>query len=171
VLFCHQARWGLRLALLGLCSAAAPAGAATINASINAATIKPLVVTMRQSLDLGTIALAPGTWSNASVAISKAGVFSCTSPNTVCTGATRAATYNVQGSNGQTVRISAPNVRMVNQNDAAQTLTLVTDAPASITLTNSGSPGIDFSIGGSITVSSATAAGTYVGTFNVTCDY
>jgi hypothetical protein len=60
---------------------------------------------------------------------------------------------------------------MVNQNDSNQTLTLVTDAPASVLLTNSGKPGLDFGIGGSITLSSTTAAGTYVGTFNVTVDY
>ena len=81
------------------------------------------------------------------------------------------ATYNVQGSNKQTVRISAPNVTMVNQSDSSQTLTLVTDAPSTLMLTSSGIPGSDFSIGGSVTLNSATAAGTYVGTFNVTVDY
>ncbi|MES2137210.1 MAG: DUF4402 domain-containing protein, partial [Pseudomonadota bacterium] len=81
------------------------------------------------------------------------------------------AKYNVQGSNNQTVRISAPNVTMVNQSDSSQTLTLVTDAPASVLLTSSGVPGVDFSIGGTITLNSTTQAGNYVGTFNVTCDY
>jgi hypothetical protein len=32
-------------------------------------------------------------------------------------------------------------------------------------------PGVDFSIGGSIAVSSATADGTYAGTLNVTVEY
>jgi hypothetical protein len=48
---------------------------------------------------------------------------------------------------------------------------LVTDAPASLVLPNSGAPGINFSIGGSVTMNSSTAAGTYMGTFNVTVDY
>jgi hypothetical protein len=77
----------------------------------------------------------------------------------------------VQGSNNQTVRISAPNVTLVNQSDATKTLTLTVDSPASVVLTNSGPPGTNFSIGGSISLSSSTAAGTYVGPFNVTVDY
>jgi hypothetical protein len=48
---------------------------------------------------------------------------------------------------------------------------LVTDAPATIILTNSGYPGVNFSIGGSVTLDSTTDPGTYVGTFNVTVDY
>jgi hypothetical protein len=60
---------------------------------------------------------------------------------------------------------------MVNQSDSTQTLTLATDAPTSVLLTNSGFPGVNFSIGGSVTINSSTQAGTYVGTFNVTVDY
>ena len=144
---------------------------ATQTASVTANAAKPLILAKLQDLDLGTATIGPGTWSNATVSISQAGVFNCANANVVCTGATMAAAYNVQGSNGQTVRISAPNVTMVNQNDSNQTLTLVTDAPASVLLTNSGKPGLDFAIGGAVTLSSATAAGTYVGTFNVTVDY
>ena len=60
---------------------------------------------------------------------------------------------------------------MVNRDDNSQTLTLTTSAPTDVVLTSSGVPGVDFSIGGSVTLNSATAAGTYVGTFNVTVDY
>jgi len=81
------------------------------------------------------------------------------------------AQYNVQGSKQQAVYISAPNVTMVNQSDSTKTLTLVTDAPSSLILANSGYPGSNFSIGGSVTLDSTTSAGTYVGTFNVTVDY
>jgi hypothetical protein len=59
----------------------------------------------------------------------------------------------------------------VNQSDPAKTLQLVPDAPASILLTNSGNPGTNFSIGGSVTIDSSTAPGDYVGTFEVTADY
>jgi hypothetical protein len=69
------------------------------------------------------------------------------------------------------VQITAPNVTLVNQSDPTKTLTLVTDAVASVTLTNSGPPGTNFNVGGSISLSSSTAAGTYSGTFNVTVDY
>jgi hypothetical protein len=98
-------------------------------------------------------------------------VLGCTNANLICSGATTVAQYNVQGSNQQTVHISAPNVTLINQSDATRTVTLVTDAPASLVLPNSGAPGINFSIGGSVTVNSSTAAGTYMGTFNVTVDY
>jgi hypothetical protein len=82
-----------------------------------------------------------------------------------------AATYNVQGSNQQTVRISCPNLVLTNQSDPTQTLAMTTNAPASILLTNSGFPGVNFSIGGSVTLNSTTSGGTYAGTFNVTVDY
>jgi len=77
----------------------------------------------------------------------------------------------VTGSNNQTIRITAPNVTLVNQSDSTKTLTLVVDSPGTVTLPNSGSQGVDLPIGGSISVSSNTAAGTYSGTFNVTVDY
>ena len=152
-------------------SVEAPAVAATVMASVTANNVKPLLLTKLQDLDLGSATLGPGVWSNATISLSQAGVLGCANTNVTCSGATLVARYNVQGSNQQTVRISAPNVTMVNQSDSTQTLTLVTNAPASIVLTNSGFPGVDFTIGGSVTLSSATAAGTYVGTFNVTVDY
>lgn len=159
------------LLLAGLLAAAAPVRAATVMAQVNASNVKPLLLTKLQDLDLGSVTLGPGVWSNATVSLSQAGVRSCTNANISCSGATVVARYNVQGSNQQTVRISAPNVTMVNQSDSTQTLTLATDAPASILLTNSGFPGMDFTIGGSVTINSTTQAGTYVGTFNVTVDY
>ena len=58
-----------------------------------------------------------------------------------------------------------------NQTDPTQTLAMTTSAPASVVLTNSGFPGVNFSIGGSVTLNSTTSGGTYVGTFNVTVDY
>ena len=151
--------------------AAAPAAAATQTAAVSANAIKPLVLVKLQDLDLGTVTLGPGVWPNATVSLSQAGALSCTNTNLVCTGATMPAKYNVQGSNHQTVRISAPSVTLVNQSDTSRTLTLTTSAPASVVLTSSGVPGVDFSIGGSVSLNSATAAGTYVGTFNVTVDY
>jgi spore coat protein U-like protein len=148
-----------------------PAFAATITAQVSANNLKPLVIAKVQDLDLGSVTLGPGVWSNAAVSLSQAGVLSCANANVTCSGAPRVAQYNVQGSKQQVVQISAPNVTLVNQSDSTKTLTLVADAPASIVLANSGIPGSDFSIGGSVTLNSTTAAGTYVGTFNVTVDY
>jgi hypothetical protein len=157
--------------LIATAGIGAPAQTATSSAPVTANAVKPLVLTKLQDLDLGTVTLGPGIWNNATVALSQAGALSCANANLVCSGATIVAQYNVQGSNQQTVRVSAPNVTMVNQSDSTQTLTLVTSAPAAVYLTNSGFPGTDFSIGGSVTLNSTTTAGTYVGTFNVTVDY
>jgi len=156
---------------LATLTAAAPARAANNVAQVQANVVKPLILTSLQNLDLGTMTLGPGTWSNATVAISKAGVFSCTNANVICTGATQVATYNVSGTNNRVVLITAPNVTLVNQGDPTKTLTLVVDKSASVLLTNSGPPGTNFSIGGSISLSSTTVSGTYSGTFNVTVDY
>jgi len=152
-------------------AAKSPAKGATVTAQVNAQVVKPLAITMRQNLNLGTIVLGTGTWSGATVGISRAGVFSCNATNLVCTGLAQVARYNVTGTNKQTITISAPSVTMVNQGDATKTLTLVLDSPGTIQLTSSGAPGNNFDIGGSIALSSTTASGTYQGTFNVTADY
>jgi hypothetical protein len=154
-------------ALGGATAAEAAPGVAGVSANV----VKPLILTWLQDLDLGSIVLGPGTWSGATVSISRAGVFSCTNANVTCSGATKVAQYNVSGSNNNVVRITAPNVTLVNQSDASQRLTLIVDNPGSVTLTNSGPPGTNFSLGGSISVNSSTVGGTYSGTFNVTVDY
>ena len=158
-------------ALLCLAAVGTPAAAATAMAQVTANGVKPLLLTKLQDLDLGSVTLGPGVWSNAIISLSQAGILSCANANITCTGAATVASYNVQGSKQNTVHISVPNVTLVNQSDSTQTLTLVTDAPATLVLANSGFPGSDFSIGGSVTINSTTAAGTYVGTFNVTVDY
>jgi hypothetical protein len=160
------------LAIIAAGAAAVPARAASNQvATVSATVVKPLTLKWVQNLDLGTIVLGPGTWSGANIAISRAGAFSCANANVSCTGATQVAKYNVSGTNNQTAQISAPNVTLVNQSDPTKTLTLVVDSPGTVFLTNSGNPGVDFSLGGSISLSSSTAGGVYSGTFNVTVDY
>ena len=169
----QKARRGFTALFAGFAAfAATPAHAASSQvATVSATVVKPLALKWVQDLDLGTIVLGPGTWSNATVGISKTGVFSCTNANVICSGATQVAKYNVQGTNNNTARVTAPNVTLTNQSDPTKTLTLTVDNPGSIPIPNSGQPGVDFSLGGSITVSSTTAGGVYSGTFNVTVDY
>ena len=76
------------------------------------------------------------------------------------------------GTNKQVVQITAPNVTLINQSDADQ------DADPGRRQSRQRHPDqlracrVSTSrIGGSITVSSTTADGTYAGTFNVTVDY
>lgn len=114
--------------------------------------------------------LGNGTWSTSTVTLTRNGLFTC-GANLTCTGQRQVAIYNVSGTNRQAVRINAPNVTLVNQANPASKLTLIVDTVSSVTLTNSGAPGTNFSLGGSITFSSATEGGTYLGMFNVTVDY
>ena len=151
-------------------AAAAPA-TATVVAPVRASVTKPLMLTALQDLDVGTVILRPGTWTGATVSISQTGVLTCTNPNVICSGATQAALYNVAGTNKMTILISAPNVTLTNQADATKTLQLVPAKPASVALPNSGNQGVDFGVGGTITLSSSTTDGLYAGTMNVTVDY
>jgi hypothetical protein len=163
----------LRAAVVAALAAAmplAPAAAATITASVSASVVKPLSLTSLRGLDLGTITLNPGTWSNATVSLTRAGAFSC-SANLVCSGAPQTAQFNVAGSKAYTVVISAPKVTLTNQSDSSKTLLLTLDVPSTITLTNSGAPGTNFSVGGSLVLNSTTADGTYSGTITITADY
>jgi hypothetical protein len=161
-----------RIAIVILALAGAqPAAAATKVVAVNAKAVKPLTLSSVQDLDLGTLVLGPGSWANATIGISRAGVFTCASANVTCSGATRTAAYTVSGSNNETVRVTAPNVTLTNQSNPSQTLTLAIDGPVTVTLDNGGKKGTDFSLGGSITVGPATQGGTYTGTLNVTVDY
>jgi hypothetical protein len=150
---------------------AAPAQAVTQSATVKVNVVKPLTLSALQNMDLGTLTLAGGTWSNVTVGISRVGVRSCSNANVVCSGSTAVARFNVTGSNKQVVLITAPNVTLTNQTDSSKTLTLTVDSPGSVTLKSSGAPGIDFDLGGSITLNSTTADGSYSGTMNVTVDY
>lgn len=144
---------------------AAQAAQTTIQAKANV--VKSLTLTKKQDLDFGTVTLsgATGTYT---VSISQAGVLSCPAGAT-CAGAAVPGIMNVQGSNQQAVRITVAPANLVNAVDGS-TIPLTPDAPASITLTNSGFPGKDFNIGGSIAIPS-TADGTYSGNIVVTVDY
>lgn len=172
----------LRITSLGTAVAAAalaatPAAAQQVapsdrNATATARIIKPLTLTWVQDLDLGTIMLTgAGAWAGEVVGITSGGTFNCSNVNVTCSGTTQVASYNVTGTQGQTVTINAGNVSLVNQADNTQTLLLTVDNPGSVTLANSGAPGSDFSLGGSITVDSTTVDGVYVGTFDVTVEY
>lgn len=158
--------------VLGSCAAAlgAPARAVTQSATVNAQVVKPLTLTAVQGLNLGTITLGSGSWSGATVGISRGGVFTC-SIKVTCAGTQQVAQFSVSGTNKMVVLVSAPNVTLVNQNNPAQTLSLIVDSPAQVALPNSGQQGVSFNIGGSVTLSSTTAGGTYRGTINVTVNY
>jgi hypothetical protein len=163
------ARITLRLAALALLGVVpfghAQAAQTTIQAS--AKVVKSLELSSKQNLDFGTITLSgtPGTYT---VSLSMAGVLTCPSGAT-CAGAPMPAVMNASGSKSLSVRITVAASDLVNAVDGS-TLSFTPTAPASITLTNSGAPGTDFNIGGSIAIPS-TADGTYSGNILVTADY
>lgn len=153
--------------------AATPAAAvnATSNATATARVIKPLTLVSKQNLDLGTIVLVNSSAFNATVGIDKAGVWNCdggSTTNITCSGPHQFAIYTVTGTNGQKVNVAAGPVTMNGSNGG--TLTLTPSFDSVLTLTNSGS-GMDFNVGGSISVADSTIDGLYTGNFAVTADY
>jgi len=154
----------LLFALLAV-TPAVGARAATITAPAKVKVVKPLTFTAKQNLDFGQILLS-GTGT---VSLSGTGVVSCGSGLT-CSGAPLPAIFNVSGTNGNVVRITAYASDLTNASDGS-TLRFTPIAPASVTLTNSGAPGKDFNVGGSITISSTTTDGVYTGNIEITADY
>lgn len=156
----------LALALLSVVPIGS-ARAAETTIRVGAKVIKSLLLTKKQDLDFGTVTLAgtPGTYT---VSISTTGVLSCPAGAT-CAGTPMQGIMNVQGSNNNTVRITVASANLVNAVNGS-TIAFTPIAPASLLLTNSGAPGHDFSIGGSIEIPS-TADGTYAGNIQVIVDY
>lgn len=150
---------------------AMPAGgawAATITASVSASAVKPLVFSSKQDLDFGTISL-PSSVVPLTVTIANDGTRICPAP-LVCSGLSRQAIFNVQGSNGQVVLITAAASDLVNASDGTK-LRFTPLAPLTVILTNSGQPGRDFDVGGSITIPTTATDGLYTGDIEVTVDF
>jgi hypothetical protein len=53
----------------------------------------------------------------------------------------------------------------------SETLSFTPDAPATVALGNSGAVGVNFTVGGAITIADTTVGGLYVGDIEVTVDY
>jgi Mat/Ecp fimbriae major subunit len=158
----------LRLAALALSGALplASAEAAQVTIQANANVVKALTFTSKQDLDFGTV--VPAASGTTTVSMSMAGAISCPATAT-CTGAARPAVFNVQGTNKGTIRVIAAASDLVNAANGS-TIRFTPTAPATVTITNSGQPGTDFNVGGSIAIPS-TADGTYIGNIEITVDY
>jgi hypothetical protein len=110
----------------------------------------------------------PAATGTTTVSMSMTGAISCPAAAT-CIGASRPAIFNVQGSNKGVVQIFVAQSNLINPANGS-TIRFTPSAPATITLPNSGQPGIDFNVGGSIAIPS-TADGIYIGNIEVTADY
>jgi hypothetical protein len=146
---------------------AAPVGVTGAPPSASARIIRPLTLTATGSLDFGTIVLN-GITANRTVTLNDDATITCAT-ELVCAATGTVPTYNVRGTQGQTVNIIKNNSTLTGSNGGSLTLTPV--GAASVLMTNSGSPGEDFTIGGSITIGTGTADGVYTGTVDVQVDY
>lgn len=165
----------------------AQADAATATATATAKIVKPLVMTGGGTLGFGQLIVpSAATFSNTftiQAAATQTGTYCQT--GFTCSGAVSAALFNLQGTNNTPLNLTVPlTVTMTNTSWGGAlpvpTLTLTTSNSIAannatgvyvMTLPNSGSPGKDFYVGGSMTVTQASEGGSYSGTFTVTADY
>lgn len=177
-------RAALGAALLAFAaSAGAQAASGTITTKANV--LKPLQMTVTGSVDFGTIVTpSAATFSGAFTIDAAAAQTSACPSGFACSGARTAAMFNLQGSNNANITLNIPTTVTLTLQGATgtpPTLTMTTRNSVSATnsangnytiqLPNSGAPGRDFYVGGSVTITQATVGGSYQGTFTVTADY
>lgn len=161
---------------LALTTAPAQAATPTQQATATARIVQPLTIAWAQDLDLGTIVLSGTAPYTQTVAITKAGAFSCGGTNLTCSGTTGGATtarYTATGTRDQVLTITvSPTIALSNlTNTSAPDLTLTVDAPVAGSVVLDATGNTSFDLGGSISVSDTTADGVYQGTFDVSADY
>ena len=155
------------VALAATPAIAAPVGVTGAPPTANARIIKPLTLTATGALDFGTIVMN-GVTANRTVTLNDDATITCAT-ELVCAATGTVPTYNVRGTQGQQVNIIKNGSTLNGSNGGTLTLTPV--GAASVTLANSGAPGEDFTIGGSIVIGAATVDGVYTGTVDVQVDY
>lgn len=154
------------LALVALLAVPGAAEAAQITAATSVNIVKPVQLTKVQDMDFGSL-LVSNYVGTRTIVMSRAGAVTCAA-NITCSGATKQARFNIQGTNKQVVLISVTSGGLAN---GAYTIPFTPDAPVSIALTNSGAPGFDIDVGGSLSVDGTIPGGLYTGTVTVTADY
>jgi hypothetical protein len=157
---------GVALTLIGAPAAAAPTSVSNGPVQAHATIVKPLTLTKVSDMDFGSIVVQ----DNGTASLSNTGALVCPATLT-CAASGTPAEYTVTGSNNQVVFVTKPNVTLTNQSDSTQTLTLVLTGPASVTLPNSGTSGINFKLGGDLAIAASTKEGVYQGDLAVTVNY
>lgn len=164
---------GATTAALALGATPAAAQAVQAQATASATISKPLTLTKKNDLEFGTILLTgTGTFTTA-VTVSTTGARTCDVSLATCSGNAQQAVYNVSGNKQRTVALTIPDtVELTSTTAAADKLTMTVVKPGStVLLTNSGFPGTDFGVGGTLNLSNTTSDGVYNGTFSVTANY
>jgi hypothetical protein len=162
-------------AIIATPAVAAPVGATT-PATARARVVKPLSLTHNGTLlDFGVIVIpATGVTALRTVTLSNANVRDCTTLGggelTCGTDVTSVPTYNVQGTNGQTVRV-IKTASVLTGSNGGPDMAFRPTGPNTVLLPNSGTAGFDFAIGGEIDIVPGTVDGTFTGSIDVTVDY
>lgn len=158
----------LALALTGVF--AAPAFAqATDSETTSGSTeiIQPIALTKTTDLAFGTI-VRPSSGSGTVTIDATTGALSVGGGAvSIGSGQTRAA-YTVAGEDGRTFSISTPATFAMNRTGGGSLTVTLSSSAASGTLTGGAAA---FGVGGSFTVTDATASGNYTGTFSTTVAY
>ena len=149
-------------------ASAAPTSVSNGPVQAHAAIVKPLTLTKVNDLDFGTITVQ----DTGDAVLTDTGTISCNG-GLVCSGTVAPATYKVTGTNNQVVTITKPAVTLTNTDptQAGTPLTMTLTGQSTVTLPNSGATGINFSLGGTMTVPASTKEGTYQGDLAVTVNY
>ena len=145
---------------------ASPATAAQTTAVTTVNVVKPVSLAKLQDMDFGTLTFG-GFTGGRTIVVSRAGAITC-AVDIVCSGAARQARFSVAGSNKLTVLLTYSGGTLSNGTDW---IPFTANGPATITMPNSGSQGISFDVGGSLSINSALVGGIYSGTMTVTADY
>lgn len=130
--------------------------------------VSPLTLTKNADLNFGTITMLTGLTSS-DVTVGQASAGNACGANLACT-TPSPASFDVAGSINQGVSITLAMPANPGQlMNGAASVAFVADAPASVTLDALGAA--SFTIGGTITVTSATTDGTYSNIVDVTVEY
>ncbi|MCU0728820.1 MAG: DUF4402 domain-containing protein [Sphingopyxis sp.] len=157
---------GAAVAAVGLSTTAAYAAPVTTSATARAQILRQITVTNTSDLDFGTIVAGAAA---STVVVSTAGARTC-GVGLTCTGTTTAANFNIVGTNNAVVSVGGSNsVSLTNGSGGTMTAALVRSAPASLTLSATGTGSV--TVGGTLALGASQADGAYTGTFNVTVDY
>lgn len=153
-------------------SFAAPVGASPA-AKAKVAIVKPLTLTKVLDLDFGTLTLGNNLGATpVTISLDRTtGNIGCATDVTCPVSGTRGE-YKVTGVNNNTVTINVASSNLSNlTTPTAAPISFTPTAQTSVALGNSGAAGVNFLVGGSISVSSATAEGNYSGDMDVTVNY
>ena len=169
-------------AVVPVASAQAASGTITTKAQV----LKPLQMTVGSNVDFGTIVTPSAATFTGTFLIDAAASQTSTycASGFACSGTPAPAMFNLQGTNNANITVNIPTTVTLTLQGATgtpPTLAFTTKNSISATnsangnytiqLPNSGFPGKDFYVGGSVTITQATAGGNYQGTFTVTADY